>query len=108
MMARITLDITMSLDGFIAGPEPSLEDPLGKGGMELHEWAFRLASWRRAHGGEGGETGADSDLVAEHLASVGAIVMGRRMYSGGEGRGTTTPTPAAGGPALERIAAVAV
>jgi dihydrofolate reductase len=53
--------------------------------MELHEWAFRLAAWRRSHGMQGGETGPDSDLVAEHLASVGAIVMGRRMYSGGEG-----------------------
>jgi dihydrofolate reductase len=84
-MARITLDISMSLDGFVAGPEPSLEDPLGKRGMELHEWALRLASWRRAHGGEGGETGPDSDLMAEHVASFGAVVMGRRMYSGGEG-----------------------
>ena len=84
-MTRITLDITMSLDGFVAGPEPSLDDPLGKRGMELHEWVFGLASWRRAHGGEGGETGPDSDLVAEHVASYGAVVMGRRMYSGGEG-----------------------
>ena len=84
-MARITLDISMSLDGFVAGPEPSLDDPLGKRGMELHEWVFGLASWRRAHGGEGGDTGPDSDLVAEHVASYGAVVMGRRMYSGGEG-----------------------
>jgi dihydrofolate reductase len=84
-MAPITLDITMSLDGFVAGPEPSMEDPLGKRGMELHEWAFRLASWRQAHGMEGGENGPDSDLVAEHVASYGAVVMGRRMYSGGAG-----------------------
>ena len=56
-MARITLDITMSLDGFVADPEPSMEDPLGKRGMELHEWAIRLAGWRQAHGMEGGETG---------------------------------------------------
>ena len=84
-MARITLDITMSLDGFVAGPEPSMEDPLGKRGMELHEWAFRLASWRQSHGMEGGETGPDADLVAEHIASYGAVVMGRRMYSGGAG-----------------------
>ena len=84
-MARITVDISMSLDGFVAGPDPSLEDPLGKRGMELHEWAFRLAAWRSAHGMEGGETGPDSDLVAEHVASYGAVVMGRRMFSGGEG-----------------------
>ena len=84
-MARITLDITMSLDGFVAGPEPSMEDPLGKRGEELHEWVFGLASWRQAHGMEGGETGPDADLVAEHVASYGAVVMGRRMYSGGAG-----------------------
>ena len=84
-MARITLDISMSLDGFVAGPEPSMEHPLGKRGEELHEWVFGLASWRQAHGMEGGETGPDADLVAEHVASYGAVVMGRRMYSGGAG-----------------------
>ena len=84
-MARITLDITMSLDGFVAGPEPSMEDPLGKRGMELHGWVFRLATWRQSHGMEGGETGPDADLVAEHSASYRAVVMGRRMYSGGAG-----------------------
>jgi len=84
-MARITLDISMSLDGFVAGPDPTLEDPLGKRGMELHEWVFGLAAWRAEHGMEGGETGPDSDLVAEYVASYGAVVMGRRMFSGGEG-----------------------
>jgi dihydrofolate reductase len=84
-MAPITLDITMSLDGFVAGPEPSMDDPLGKRGEELHEWVIRLAAWRQAHGMEGGETGPDSDLVVEHVASYGAVVMGRRMYSGGAG-----------------------
>jgi dihydrofolate reductase len=84
-MTPITLDISMSLDGFVAGPEPSMEDPLGKRGEELHEWVFGLASWRQAHGMEGGETGPDADLVAEHVASYGAVVMGRRMYSGGSG-----------------------
>jgi dihydrofolate reductase len=84
-MGKLKLDITMSLDGFVAGPEPSLDDPLGKRGMELHEWVFGLATWRQAHGMEGGETGPDADLVAEHVASYGAVVMGRRMFSGGEG-----------------------
>ena len=90
-MARITLDITMSLDGYVAGPDPSLDEPLGKGGEALHEWAFRLAAWRAEHGMEGGETGADSDLVAEHVASYGAVVMGRRMFSGGEGEWERDP-----------------
>jgi dihydrofolate reductase len=93
-MARITLDISMSLDGFVAGPDPSMEDPLGKRGMELHEWAMRLASWRQAHGMEGGETGPDADLVAEHVASYGAVVMGRRMYSGGAGPWEDDPNAA--------------
>jgi dihydrofolate reductase len=90
-MARITLDISMSLDGFVAGPDPSMEDPLGKRGEDLHRWAFGLASWRKAHGGEGGETGPDSDLVAAHVASYGAVVMGRRMFSGGEGPWESDP-----------------
>src|SRR5439155_8668331 len=84
-MARVYTDISMSLDGYVAGPNPTLEDPLGAGGMQLHEWAFRLTAWRQAHGLEGGETGPESGLVERTLASTGAYVMGRRMFSGGEG-----------------------
>ncbi len=84
-MARLTLDISMSLDGFIAGPNQTLEQPLGEGGERLHEWAFRLASFREPHGLSGGETGADDEIVKETLAATGAVVMGRRMFSGGEG-----------------------
>ena len=84
-MARLFLDISMSLDGFVAGPNPTLEQPLGEGGEELHEWVFRLVSWRGPHGLEGGETGADDDLVRERLERTGAVIMGRRMFSGGEG-----------------------
>lgn len=81
----VVAEISMSLDGFVAGPDPSLEDPLGRGGMELHEWAFRLAAWRRPHGLEGGDDDADSALVEERQAATGAVVMGRRMFSGGAG-----------------------
>jgi hypothetical protein len=49
-MARLTLDISMSLDGFIAGPNPTLEHPLGEGGERLHQWAFPLKSFRERHG----------------------------------------------------------
>ena len=85
-MARLTLDISMSLDGFIAGPNQTLEQPLGEGGDRLHEWAFRLASWREPHGLSGGETNvADDEVVAETLQATGAVVMGRRMFSGGKG-----------------------
>lgn len=76
--------MSVSLDGFGAGPAASLEDPLGKGGMDLHEWVFRLAAWREPHGLEGGEVDVDSALVEESQAA-GAVVMGRKMFSGGDG-----------------------
>jgi dihydrofolate reductase len=84
-VTKLRLDITMSLDGFVAGPNASLEDPLGKGGMRLHEWAFAAASWRAQHGLSGGEANVDSDVLQESLDALGAVVMGRRMFSGGEG-----------------------
>jgi dihydrofolate reductase len=84
-MAKLKVDISMSLDGFVAGPNPTLEEPLGEGGDRLHEWALALASWRRPHGLSGGETNASSAVVDESLDATGAVVMGRRMFSGGEG-----------------------
>jgi dihydrofolate reductase len=84
-VSKLRLDITMSLDGFVAGPNASLEDPLGKGGMRLHEWAFAAASWREQHGLSGGEANADSDVIQESLDALGAVLMARRMFSGGEG-----------------------
>jgi dihydrofolate reductase len=84
-MARLRCDISMSLDGFVAGPNPSLDKPLGEGGDLLHEWAFAAVSWREQHGLEGGEQNADSEVVEESIAATGAVVMGRRMFSGGEG-----------------------
>jgi dihydrofolate reductase len=84
-MAKLNLDISMSLDGFVAGPDPTLEDPLGKGGEQLHEWIVGLASWREAHGRTGGERNAEDDLVSEGRESTGAVIMGRRMFSGGSG-----------------------
>jgi dihydrofolate reductase len=84
-MPRLTLDITMSLDGFIAGPNQTLDEPLGQGGEQLHEWVFGTHAWREAHGMDGGETSVDNDVIKEGIAGVGATVMGRRMFSGGEG-----------------------
>jgi dihydrofolate reductase len=84
-MGKVVLDISTSLDGFVAGPNPSLEHPLGEGGEQLHEWVVVLASWRESHGLSGGEQNEDSEMVAEGLASTGAVVMGRRMFSGGAG-----------------------
>jgi dihydrofolate reductase len=85
MMAKLRFQVSMSLDGFIAGPEPSEEHPLGKGGMQLHEWAFALAAWRKPHGREGGEVNASTEVVEEALANVGATIMGRKMFGGEEG-----------------------
>jgi dihydrofolate reductase len=84
-MARLICDISISLDGFVAGPNPSLEHPLGEGGDLLHEWAFAATSWRESHGLEGGEKNADSEVIEEQLRATGAVVMGRKMFSGGEG-----------------------
>jgi dihydrofolate reductase len=84
-MPRLTLNITMSLDGFIAGPNQTLDEPLGRGGEQLHEWVLGSQTWRGAHGMDGGETGVDNDVIEEGIAGVGATVMGRRMFSGGEG-----------------------
>jgi dihydrofolate reductase len=84
-MTKVRLDITMSLDGFVAGPHQSLEHPLGEGGERLHEWAFAAVSWRKSHGLSGGEQNVDSDVVQESLDATGAVVMGRKMFSGGQG-----------------------
>lgn len=84
-MAKLTLDISVSLDGFIAGPNRTLDQPLGEGGDRLHQWAVALRSWRESHGKSGGEVNADSDVVDEALRETGATVMGRRMFSGGQG-----------------------
>jgi dihydrofolate reductase len=90
-MTRLICDISISLDGFVAGPNPSLEEPLGEGGELLHEWAFAATSWRESHGLEGGEKNADSDVIEESLRATGAVVMGRKMFSGGEGRWEDDP-----------------
>ena len=84
-MNRLTFDITMSLDGFIAGPNATLEQPLGEGGEQLHEWLVGLASWRETHGLAGGTTNRDSEILEEAMARNGATLMGRRMFSGGAG-----------------------
>lgn len=79
------LNITMSVDGFVAGPNQTMEQPLGEGGEQLHEWVVVLESWRKQHGLEGGEKNADDEIIRETHDRTGAFVMGRRMFSGGEG-----------------------
>jgi dihydrofolate reductase len=77
--------ITMSLDGYVAGPDQSEENPLGVGGEELHEWMFPLKVWRESHGDEGGEVTASSPVVGGWFDNVGAVIMGRNMFGGGPG-----------------------
>jgi dihydrofolate reductase len=84
-MARLTADLSMSLDGFVAGPNPTLDEPLGEGGELLHQWLVPLVSFRSRHGLPGGETNTDSEVFDEAFGAIGAFVMGRRMFSGGEG-----------------------
>lgn len=77
-------DISMSLDGFIAGPNDSIDRPLGTGGERLHEWVYNLASWRERHGIAGGKIDTDAEVLDESFRNTGAILMGRRMYDLGE------------------------
>jgi dihydrofolate reductase len=81
----VTCQISISLDGFVAGPNQSLDNPIGEGGMRLHDWVFATASWRRQQGLEGGVYGADSEVAAEVVQGVGAYIMGRKMFGGGPG-----------------------
>ena len=84
-MGELFADISVSLDGYVAGPDQGLDDPLGVGGEQLHEWVIASRSWRAAHGRGGGEEGPDSDLTDEKIARTGATIMGRRMFSSGSG-----------------------
>jgi dihydrofolate reductase len=79
-MSKLRLSITMSLDGYVAGPDQSEANPLGIGGMELHQWIFPLREFREMHGDEGGEVNASSAVVKERQANVGATIMGRNMF----------------------------
>lgn len=86
-MTTIRSNISISLDGFVAGPNQSFDDPLGEGGERLHDWAVNSASWRRRHGQEGGEEGPDSRVLDEVAQGIGAYIMGRNMFGppgGGE------------------------
>ncbi len=84
-MGMVTCQISISLDGFVAGPNQTLDNPLGEGGLRLHEWVFPTAGWRRQQGQEGGVDNADSEVADEVSQGVGAYIMGRKMFGGGPG-----------------------
>ena len=94
-MSKLRLKISMSLDGFAAGPRQSVENPLGVGGMRLHEWVFPLKFWREMQGMSGGEVNESNRVVEESTANIGATIMGRNMFGGHPG-GWSRENPWAG------------
>ncbi|MGB7588872.1 MAG: dihydrofolate reductase family protein [Solirubrobacterales bacterium] len=79
-MTKLSFNIAISLDGYVAGPNQSEENPIGVGGMQLHEWLFPLAAFRKIRGEEGGEVNASTPVVEERFESAGATIMGRNMF----------------------------
>jgi len=79
-MDKLRFNIAISLDGYVAGPSQSEENPIGIGGMKLHEWLLPLASFRQTHGGHGGEVNASTQVVEEWFENIGATIMGRNMF----------------------------
>ena len=79
-MSKLKCDISISADGYVAGPNQSEENPLGEGGERLHDWVVPLAAWREPHGKEGGEVNASTPIMEESLENVGAGIMGRNMF----------------------------
>jgi dihydrofolate reductase len=84
-MSRLRFRISISLDGFVAGPHQSLQEPLGVGGEQLHEWVVPLEAWRRPHGLEGGVVNESTAVMEDELVNIGATIMGRNMFGGGRG-----------------------
>jgi dihydrofolate reductase len=80
-MTKTKAQIAVSLDGYMAGPNQSEENPLGEGAGGLHEWIFKLASFRSGHGmGDDGERGVSDDVLRAAQENIGAVVMGRNMF----------------------------
>src|SRR3989442_14995622 len=79
-MSKLSCHISISLDGFVAGPNQSEENPLGEGGERLHDWVVPLAAWRQSHGKQGGEVNESARIVEEARENVGAGIMGRKMF----------------------------
>jgi len=83
-MGKVHADMSMSLDGFVAGPNGGPQNPLGDGGPRLHQWMYDVESWRERQSLEGGRTDRDDEVSKETYARTGAYMMGRRMFAEGE------------------------
>jgi dihydrofolate reductase len=84
-MPQLKFDITITLDGYVAGPNQSVENPLGEGASGIHDWAVKTRAFAEMHGRDGGETGANDGVVRESFENIGASLMGRNMFGGGPG-----------------------
>ena len=88
-MSKLKFSVTMSLDGYVAGPNQTLKEPLGVGGEELHDWAVQLDAFQKVQGKTGGVVNASSAIMEEMFENVGAVIMGRNMFGGGPGPWTS-------------------
>jgi dihydrofolate reductase len=84
-MSKVRVHISVSADGYVAGPNQSVENPLGEGGESLHDWVVPLRAFRERHGREGGEVNASTPVLEEAQSNVGAEIMGRGKFGGGPG-----------------------
>jgi len=85
-MSKVRVHISTSLDGYVAGPNQSQDEPLGEGGERLHDWLVQLKSWREQAGMKGGVENASNAVFAEEIGNVGVEIMGRGKF-GPAGRG---------------------
>ena len=85
-MAKVWFQLVVSVDGYSAGPDQSVENPMGVGGLRMFEWQFALEAWHRLSGSERvGEVNASTPVFEEAVTDYGAVVMGRNMFGGGRG-----------------------
>src|SRR5436190_9811629 len=84
-MGKVWFQLSVSLDGYAAGPHQSVDDPIGVGGLRLFDWQLALEAWRRRTGQEGGEVNASTPVFEQAISDYGAVVMGRNMFGGGRG-----------------------
>jgi dihydrofolate reductase len=84
-MSQVRCQLSVSLDGYAAGPNQSVENPIGEGGMRLHQWALATDTWNEQHGLEGGARTADSEIATEVMSGLGAFIMGRNMFGADRG-----------------------
>lgn len=75
------LNFTISIDGYGAGPNQTMDNPLGVGGEELHNWMVKTATFHKMYGGEGGTEGIDNDFTARGVVNIGAWILGRNMFA---------------------------